>query len=216
MPAMNLGDLTPDPQWVWLAWIVLLPLLLAALVSAPWRALMARQERMSALGAAIAVLPLLWSMSPDLAGGEQLHLLGMTTVTLMVGWQLAVFAGVAAGLILLLVGSWGFEGLAFNLLLTVVVPVGVTTVVLSAANRLRRTNLFVYMLGVGFVGSMAALGASLWLGSAMLGTDLDHALVMLLVFPEGFINGAVISAFAVFAPELLRSYDDERYLGKPR
>jgi uncharacterized membrane protein len=216
MPAMNLGELTPDPQWVRLAWLLLLPVLLAALFSAPWRALMAQQERMTALGAAIAVLPLLWSMSPDLAGGEQLHLLGMTTVTLMFGWQLAIFAGMAAGLILLLVGSWGLEGLAFNLLLTVIIPVVVSTAVLLAANRLRRTNLFVYMLGVGFVGSMAALGASLWFGSLVLGTDLDHALVMLLVFPEGFINGAVVSAFAVFAPDLLRSYDDERYLGKRR
>ncbi len=39
---------------------------------------------------------------------------------------------------------------------------------------------------------------------------------MLILFPEGFINGAVVSALAVFAPELLRSYDDERYLGRGR
>lgn len=216
MRGMNLGAIAPSPELARMALFLVIPLLLVALWRAPWRALMAEQERMSSLGAAIAVLPLLWSMSPELAGGEKLHMLGMTTVTLMFGWQLAVFAGVAAGLILLLVGSWGLEGLAFNLLLTVVVPVLVSTAVLLAANRLRRTNLFVYMLGVGFFGSMIALGASLWLGSVLLGTDLDHALVLLILFPEGFINGAVVSALAVFAPQLLRTYDDVRYLGRGR
>ena len=216
MRGMNLGANAPDHELARIALFIVVPLVILALWRAPWRALMAGQERMSALGAAIAVLPLLWSMSPELSGGEKLHLLGMTTVTLMFGWQLAIFAGVVAGLILLLVGSWSVDGLAFNLMLTVAVPVLVSTAVLYAANRLQRTNLFVYMLGVGFVGSMAALGASMWLGSALLGTDLDHALVMLMVFPEGFINGAVVSALAVFAPELVRTYDDERYLGRGR
>lgn len=213
---MNIGSMTPDTGLTRLALLILLPLLLAALIRAPWRQLLAKQERMNALGAAIVVLPLLWSMSPELPGGEKLHLLGMTAVTLLFGWQLAVIAGALAAGVLLVVGSWTPAALPLNMLLVVVVPVLVSSAVLAAANRLPRTNLFVYMLGVAFVGSMLAIGVSLWIGSRMLGTDLDHALVMLMTFPEGFINGAVISAMAVFAPELLRTFDDERYLGKPR
>ena len=213
---MNIGSMTPDTGLTRLALLILLPLLLAALIRAPWRQLLAKQERMNALGAAIVVLPLLWSMSPELPGGEKLHLLGMTAVTLLFSWQLAVIAGALAAGVLLVVGSWTPAALPLNMLLVVVVPVLVSSAVLAAANRLPRTNLFVYMLGVAFVGSMLAIGVSLWIGSRMLGTDLDHALVMLMTFPEGFINGAVISARAVFAPELLRTYDDERYLGKPR
>ena len=191
------------------------PLLLAALISAPWRALLARQERMTALGVSIAVLPLLWSMSPPLPGGIHLHLLGMTTVTVVFGWQLALLAGLLAGGVLVFVGNWTLPALPINFLLTVTVPVLVSGAILVAANRLRRTNLFVYMLGVGFFGSMVAIGATLALGNHLLETGLDHALVMLLTFPEGFVNGAVISALTVFYPELVRTYDDERYLGKP-
>ncbi len=213
---MNLGLATPDPDLTrWVAWM-LAPLLLAALIRAPWRALMARRERMRALGVSIAVLPLLWSMSPPLPGGVHLHLLGMTTVTLVFGWQLALLAGLLAALVLLFVGNWALPALPLNYLLTVAVPVLVSALVLAAADKLPRTNLFVYMLGVGFFGSMAAIGATLALGSRLLDTGLDHALVMLLTFPEGFVNGMVVSALTVFYPDLVRTYDDERYLGKPR
>ena len=194
----------------------LAPLLLIALVRAPWRALIAGTDRMRALGVSVAILPLLWSMSPPLPGGVHLHLLGMTTVTLVFGWQLALLAGLLAGGVLVFVGNWALPAWPLNYLLTVAVPVLVSAAILGAANRLRRTNLFVYMLGVGFFGSMVAMGATLALGNGLLDTGLDHALVMLLTFPEGFVNGAIISALTVFYPELMRTYDDERYLGKPR
>ncbi len=213
---MNLGTIHPDPSLTRAALIVLVPLFLAALLRAPWRELAARQERMSAFGVAMVVLPMLWSMSPELPGGMKLHLLGMTAITLVFGWHLAMFAGVMAALVMVVVGSWPLPSLPFNLLLTVAVPVTVSAGVLAAANRLRRTNLFVYMLGVGFFGSMLAIGATLTLGNWLLDARLDHAVVMLLTFPEGFINGAVISALTVFYPELVRTYDDVRYLGRPR
>jgi uncharacterized membrane protein len=213
---MNLGTITPDPVLSSFSLWLVLPFLAVALIKAPWRQLMAEQERMTALGVAISVLAILWSMSPELQGGEKLHLLGMTTVTLVFGWQLALFAGVLAGLVLVVVGNWGLDTLPLNLLLAVVVPVGVSALVLALANQLRRTNLFVYMLGVGFMGSMLAIGATLWVASFLLGTELDHALVLLIMFPEGFINGTVITALTVFAPQLMRTYDDQRYLGKPR
>ena len=51
----------------------------------------------------------------------------------------------------------------------------------------------------------------------VLGGDiLDHAVVLLVTFPEGFLNGTLISAFAVFYPDMVKTYDDVRYLGKPR
>jgi uncharacterized membrane protein len=178
--------------------------------------LLAHRERQSALGLAIVTLPMLWSMSPGLPGGVGFQLLGMTTVYLIFGWQLALVAGSIAGLVLLTVGTWQAVALPVNLALVVLVPVAVTMAVLASANRLRRTNLFVYMLGVGFLGSMLALMASLWAGTMLLDPSLDHALVMLLTFPEGFLNGALISALTVFYPDIVRTYDDVRYLGKPQ
>jgi uncharacterized membrane protein len=213
---MNLGELTPDPALYWFSLALYLLVLVIAVLTAPWRQLLARRERQNALGLAIITLPMLWSMSPGLPGGVGFQLLGMTTVTLIFGWQLAVVIGTITGLILLVVGTWQQTALPVNLALVVLVPVAVTMAVLAAANLLRRTNLFVYMLGVGFLGSMLALLASLWVGVLLLNPDLDHPLVLLLTFPEGFLNGALISALTVFYPEIVRTYDDVRYLGKPR
>jgi uncharacterized membrane protein len=199
-----------------LANLLLLPFLLAALFTAPWRALMARAERQNALGAAVVLLPLLWSMSPGLPTGVGLQLMGMTCVALIFGWQLAALAGGAAGLVLALTGGWSWAALAPNLVLVAMLPVLVTGVVLWAANRLPRTNPFVYMLGVAFGGSMLAMLVTFAVAGWWLQPDLDHAVVMLMTFPEGFVNGAVISAVTVFRPGLVRTYDEIRYLGRPR
>ena len=212
---MNLGEMTPEPALIWFCLVLYLTALLLAIVMAPWRQILAHNERQRALGLVIATLPMLWSMSPGLPGSVGFQLLGMTTVTLVFGWQLALVAASIAGLVMWVVGSWPVEALPVNLLLVVLVPVVVTSAVLAGANLLRRTNLFVYMLGVGFLGSMLALLGSLWVGTLLLNPDLDHALVLLLTFPEGFLNGTLISALTVFYPDIVRTYDDVRYLGKP-
>ena len=59
---MNLGDLIPDPYLSRAALMLLLPILLAAVLGAPWKALLARRERQNALGVAIICLPLLLSL----------------------------------------------------------------------------------------------------------------------------------------------------------
>jgi len=213
---LNLGNLSPVLEWTIWASALLLAAVAAAVVSAPWRELMAREERKNALGAAIVLLPLLWSMSPELEAGVRLQLLGMTTVTLIFGWQLAIIAGVMAGLVLTVVGTWSLPALPVNLALTVLVPVLVTTLLLAAADKLPRTNLFVYLLGVGFGGGILAILGSFLVGNWLLEPGLDHAVVMLMAFPEGFLNGCLVSAFTVFHPDLVRTYDDVRYLGEPR
>ena len=53
MRGMNLGAIAPSHELARIALFLVIPLLLVALWRAPWRALMAEQERMSALGAAI-------------------------------------------------------------------------------------------------------------------------------------------------------------------
>lgn len=214
---MNLGAFVPDAALTAYGWLVFLPLLLASVVFAPWRQLANRPERRHAMGAAIVILPLLWSMNPALPGaGVHLQLFGMTAVALVFGWQLAVIIGAVSGAVLLLVGTWSVQALPVNLVLTVMVPVAVSWAVLWLANRLRRTNVFVYMLGVGFFGSMLAFSASLALANWLFALQLDHPLVFLLTFPEGWLNGAIVSALTIFHPEIVRTYDDVRYLGKPR
>ena len=211
---MNAIDATMTGSLTLLFALVGGAVLLWAVVRAPWRALIAMPSRQHAFLASLLAVALLWTLQVELPGGATLHLLGMTTVTLMFGWELAVVLGALAGLALAVAGTWSFAALPVNFALVALVPVATTMALLAAANALRRTNLFVYMLGLGFAGGGLALGASLALGAWLTGTDLDHAVVLLMVFPEGFINGTVVSAMAVFLPGLLRTYDDTKYLDR--
>jgi uncharacterized membrane protein len=209
---MNLGDLSPSDAWFLVGLLLAVPAVGLALLGAPWRRLIARPERQHAFFASLLLLPLLWSMAIALPDGMRVHLLGMTTVTLLFGWRLAVLLGAAASLVLVLIGTGDFYAWPVDLLLSTLLPVVVTVVLLAAADRLRRTNIFVYMLGVGFGGGMLSLLASLLAGAAVSGAGLDHAAALLLVFPEGFLNGTLVTGLAVFRPTLLRTYDDQRYL----
>ncbi|MEJ2535117.1 MAG: energy-coupling factor ABC transporter permease [Gammaproteobacteria bacterium] len=213
---MNPGLLPVNASLGWVCTALLTVVLLAALLRAPWSALVARQERHHMLFATLFALPLLWAMSFPLPNGWNLHLLGMTAVTLVFGWELAVVIGVLSGGALVLFGQWALAALPVSLVLVVIVPVGVTAAVLFLADRLRRTNLFVYMLGVGFGGGMLTLLATLLVGFRIAGPGLDHAVALLLVFPEGFLNGTIVTALTVFYPQIVRTYDDVKYLGPPR
>jgi uncharacterized membrane protein len=196
--------------------VLLLALLLAwAVLRAPWRALVRRQARQHAFFAALLLLPLLWLGSMRVAEGVEVHLLGMTAVCLVFGWQLALVLGAAAVLALGIGGHWPWASLPFHYLVAAAVPVVVTRALLAAADRLKRTNLFVYLLGVGFLGGVLSMVASLLLDARLQGWEADHAMVLLIAFPEGFIDGAVVTALTVFYPSIMRTYDDNRYLGEP-
>jgi uncharacterized membrane protein len=38
-------------------------------------------------------------------------------------------------------------------------------------------------------------------------------LVSLVLFPEGFINGMIITTLTVFYPQVVKTFDDKHYLG---
>jgi uncharacterized membrane protein len=199
--------------WSWTtALLAFLPLLVAAW-SAPWRSLAARSERQHAFFLSLLLLPLLWVGSLEVTRGTTVHLLGITPLVLIFGWQLAVVLGALAAAILGALGAWAWVSLPAQFMLSVLVPVAVTQGMLFAADRLPRTNLFVYLLGVGFLGGALSMTAYLLLNARWNGWSADHALVLLLAFPEGFLAGTIVTALTVFYPQIMRTYDDDRYLG---
>lgn len=184
-----------------------------AVFKAPWREFLAYSSRQHVFMVSVLALILLWLGSIEVRERVDIHLLGLTPVVLIFGWELALILGYFVCLLLVLLGFWAWPLLPTEILLSVLAPVAVTQGVLSLADQLRRTNLFVYLLGVGFLGGVLSMLVSLLLGSRLLGWELDHALALLLAFPEGFISGAVVTALTVFYPSIMRTYDDVRYLG---
>ncbi|WP_028876532.1 hypothetical protein [Teredinibacter turnerae] len=202
--------------------IFAVPVFVWAVYSARWRKLMAVSERQHLWYGAIIGLGLSWAfMGVSVLGIFRLHPMLVTILTLMFGFRLAAIAGAAALFVSWLCGVGTLQTLPFTWLVSVLLPAAVTTCLLYWVSRTRIQNLFLYTLGVGFVGGLLtpvviALSslAFFWVFQPFylpLYSD-NIYLLFLFVFPEGFLNGMMTSAFAVMTPHLLKTYDDDFYL----
>lgn len=193
-----------------------------ALRCAQWFAIVREPRRMHLIaGGAVACL-LLWLLNIHLIDGLVLHFLGITTLTLVVGWSFTVLAASLAMLGIYGIQTLDWPGYPLSVLLCVVLPATFTWVFARSLRRPGLQHPFVYTLGAGFAGGgLAVLALALcalllfWLSG--LTVYLDNAkefwpLIFLLMFSEGFINGMCVSALAIFYPDWMKTFDDKFYL----
>ncbi|RZI82516.1 MAG: hypothetical protein EOP15_19875 [Pseudomonas sp.] len=207
-----------------LGWLAYLPLLLWAISRSSWIELCSDRRRQHLLFGAIFALFALWLVRRDFDTGVSYHFIGMTAVTLLLDWPLAIIAGFIAQLGLLSLGRQDWAALGINGLLIIGLPVLVTETCAILVERAQPRNLFIYIFS-GFFA--AALSALLCLTAALGLLWVDGLFAMpewltdfvgylwLMMFPEAFINGMVISALVVFCPEWLETFNRARYLQAP-
>ncbi len=205
-----------------IAWLLLAAGMVAAAAYTPWRPLRRSPGRVHLVaGGAVACL-LLWLLNIRMVDGLVLHLLGVTTLTLVVGWSLALLAGTAALGAFVLAADLAAGGFPVAWVFTVAMPATVSWLFARALYRPRLRNPFFYILGAGFCGGalvvlvdavaalvlFSALGLDRWVDVA-LGV---WPLIFLVMFSEGFINGMCIAALAIFYPDAVKTFDDRFYL----
>nr|WP_205755081.1 energy-coupling factor ABC transporter permease [Azotobacter chroococcum] len=215
--------LAPDTQLIGSGFY--LGLLLYAAWRAPWLELFSDSRRQHLLFGTVLVLFLLWLVRRDFVSGLSFHFIGMTAVTLLLDWPLAMLAGLAAQIGLLLLGRQDLAALGVNGLLLVAIPVSITEVCALLVERAQPRNLFVYIFCSGFFPAALSALACLLAGFGVLWMDgryemppwlLDYlGYLWLVMFPEAFINGAVVSGLVVYCPEWLETFNRSRYLAAP-
>ncbi len=211
------------PFWLnFIAGFVMLACVTWAAIAAPWTALWAASERQHVFLGGLLALLFLWLLSFQVIAGVWIHLLGVTSLTLIVGWRLTI---VGATLVLLVFLGWQQQSLLaapLAWLFSVLVPATTTRLLVHFLRTRALRNLFVYMLGAGFGGGLLSvlvlgilalptfwvMGESEWLDLAV---D-NWAFILLLMFPEGFINGMLVTAFTVFYPDVVKTFNDDFYL----
>ncbi len=214
------------PGWLdVLSWLLLAAICLPCLRHAPWRELWAVPARQHLLFAGALGCLLLWLMSVRTIEGLWLHFFGITTLTLVLGLRLALLAGLLTSAAYALMVQGSLSGMALSWLYSVALPATLTRAVTGFLRRYSPRNLFVYLLGAGFgsgvltpvVVALAALPlfALIGRGDWVTGALDNWVLVVLVAFPEGFTNGALIATLTVLSPSLLRTFDEEHYLGPP-
>lgn len=222
---MNFSDGLFGDFWAYAAFFPYALLLLWAVRTAPWRRL-ADNSQMHVWMGAIVVLTLVWSLKAGAKPGLHLHLLGVTTFTLMFGRQLALiglsFVLAAVTFNAGLKGIEGWQVFALNALALIVVPVFVAHAVLRFVERALPPNIFIYFFVAAFFGGALAAVASgvfsglLFWGAGIYSYDLllsDYLLFFILLgFAEAWLNGAAITLMVVYYPRWVGSFDDRRYL----
>jgi uncharacterized membrane protein len=210
---------------LWASLVLFGAALLWSLVRAPWVELFADLRRQHLFYGSVFVLGLLWLVRREFDSGLTFHFIGLTAVTLLLNWQLAITAATLAQVAMLLLGVDDPGAFGVNGLLRILIPVAVTLLISQALERARPTNLFLYIFVSGFFAGAAAAAGTILAGMGILAWSgalavpdslLDLGGYMLLVmFPEAFINGTVITGLVVFAPDWVETFDTDRYLQEP-
>jgi uncharacterized membrane protein len=188
-------------------------------------ALFSDQRRQHLLYGTVLAVFLLWLVRRDFASGLSYHFIGMTVVTLLLGWPLAVLGGLVAQLGLLAVGRQDLQALGFNAVLLVLIPVLVSEQCAQLVERRQPRNLFVYIFFCGFFPAALAVVLSLLAGLGVLWLDGLYVMppwledfvgyLWLIMFPEAFINGMLVTGLVVFYPDWLETFNRTRYLSAP-
>ncbi len=208
-----------------ISWLLLAAICVPCIRHAPWRELWQVPARQHLVFAGIVGCLLLWMMSVRTIEGLWLHFFGITTLTLVLGLRLALLAGLVASAVYAIWAQGSLNGMAISWLYSVVLPAALTRYLTDILRRHTPRNLFIYLLGAGFGSGVltpiiVALGALplfelIGRGDWVQGALDNWVLVVLVAFPEGFTNGALIATMAVLSPGLLRTFDEEHYLGPP-
>jgi Predicted membrane protein len=219
---MNIPFGVLNDAFFWLTWLLAVPLLLLSLWRAPWHKVLNDWTAQAVFAGAVLIVLGLWSVKASIGPGLSFHFLGATLLTLMFGWQ---FAFIALAFVLALVtytGGAGWDAFAANWLTLAAVPVLVTWWALLAAYRWLPRNFFVYVfLNAFLVGALAMLASILALTVVLVWGDVISwlklsyqflPLLPMMMGPEAFVNGFLITILVMNKVEWVSTFTDEQYL----
>lgn len=214
-----------SPVSLVIGWALYLPLVFWAIGRAPWLELFSDLRRQHLVFGTVLALFVLWLVRRDFASGLSYHIIGMTAVTLLLDWPLAIIAGFVAQLGILLLGRQDLAALGVNGVLLVLIPVLVTELCALRVERAQSRNLFVYIFFSGFFPAALAALLCILIGLGVLWIDGLFPMppwlgdfvgyLWMVIFPEAFINGMIVTALVVFYPDWLETFSRTRYLAAP-
>ncbi|WP_407276082.1 energy-coupling factor ABC transporter permease [Halothiobacillus sp. DCM-1] len=209
-----------SPEWLLSGWVLAILLLGWSLFRAPWRALQAAPWRWNLVLAAVVWLFVLWQLRAPVLPGISLHLWGLTLVTLLLGWPLALLTGLLVAAVDAVLHA-GLPGLPWVWLATVLPAVALTEGVHRLAVRWLPPNIFIFVFVEAFLAAMLALAATAlgvlalfsWAGiypSSVLMASYWPFLPLQAV-PEGMVNGIALLGLALLHPEWVYGFDETRF-----
>jgi len=218
---MNLSAEGLGLPWLVGSLLIWAGLLIWAFKTAPWYKVTEDRSAQNVLLGATLIVLLVWQFGASIGMGITFHLLLMTTMTLMFGPQFA-FIGMSLALIgVTFESDLGYLGLGINAVLMGVVPIFITWWMARWAFYKLDRNFFVFVFFNAFLSGAVGVVVSLSLAATVLYAAEVHTaetlkqsflpFVPLMATPEGFINGMLMTAFILFKPHWVSSFNDKDY-----
>ncbi|WP_455217494.1 energy-coupling factor ABC transporter permease [Kaarinaea lacus] len=212
--------LLPD-NWYWLAGFIYLIVLAVVLKTSPWQRFKRPESIHIFMGSCVALL-LLWHITTTTFPGLNYHYMGATLLVLMFGWQLAFLAFSLVFLGMTLDGNSDWQSMPLNILLGGGVPIMVSQIIFTLVDRYLPNHFMIYVFLNAFFGAALALLCMILCASLVLilGEVYSYEylqkeyfpFIPLMLFPEAFITGMLVSIIVAMIPGWMSTFDDERYL----
>ncbi|MFQ2373269.1 energy-coupling factor ABC transporter permease [Aeromonas caviae] len=175
------------------------------------------------LGGAIVLVPL-WTLRAGLHEGLEIHFLGLTSLTLLLGWRLALLAPCLTLLLLAYFGVIPLADIGWQALIGVAQPVATSWLLFLGSWAWLPRHLFVYLFVAAFLGGALSISAKVIASALLMGVSgtyswhtisADYLSVWpLLLFPEALLNGMTMTLLAVYRPYWVNTFFDREYLGR--
>lgn len=188
----------------------------------PWQKLVKNLGLQHLCFGATVLLMIIWSIKADISQGVSIHFLGVTALTLVLGWDLAIVCASVALAVLTFFHGGNWSNFAANGVLTILIPVFVTQLVLALVNKHLPKNFFIYLFCCGFFCAglsavMVGFGVAftLWAADIYPWLKIQQdivTIIVLTIFPEGLLNGILMTAIMVFYPDWIRSFNAKKYI----
>ncbi len=175
------------------------------------------------LGGAIVLVPL-WTLRAGLHEGLEIHFLGLTSLTLLLGWRLALLAPCLTLLLLAYFGVIPLADIGWQALIGVALPVATSWLLFLGSWAWLPRHLFVYLFVAAFLGGALSISAKVIASALLMGVSgtyswhtisADYLSIWpLLLFPEALLNGMTMTLLAVYRPHWVNTFFDREYLGR--
>lgn len=219
---MNITDGLLTGTWLWLLHALFVAGFAAACVTAPWSLLANNRGLQHLFFGVTVVLMVMWVMRAGISPGLSIHFLGVTALTLILGWDLAILSATLVLIAMTLVGNESWQGFSANGVCLVIIPALLTHVIQQLVGRYLPKNFFVYLFGCGFLGASVVVAISglsmsllLWVDGVYPWAKISHEYISylpLIMFPEALMNGILMTGIMVFYPDWIRTFDARVYI----
>ncbi|WP_338363022.1 energy-coupling factor ABC transporter permease [uncultured Pseudoalteromonas sp.] len=205
-----------------LLWALVIIITFVSFEKSTYRALYSTPERQIGVLAAALVFAILWQIKAGILTGLDLHILGVTATTLILGWRLTILSSLLASVLLVSFAEVDLNLLPMQILIGAFIPTLLSYLGFIMSYQYLPRHFFVYIFVCSFIlaGFIACLKISLGaIFYLLIGQynwqELAENYVYLsaiIWFPEAMLNGMAITLLITYRPHWVKTFYDKDYL----